>query len=269
MPHVNRVAALLLVIIASGCSPSPDPLLAKTRLKVHPVITGGSMIEKGALLLTLDAAGAIYKDGQPARLEDVASLKRTDTYRDLDPVILEVHPSLTFKQCTDFLNALIGRALKGNVSFLVSTPNGPRAVTLPVSRDLPHLSFITGRIAYDEGDKRPDEQRHLWLSMRVGESGTLRVGSILRRRYDEVWFKDLDSPGAADPRLWKGDHPVLGKWPEDQLRTFLSEKRIQELSPLLDLEVHPGDRIEDFLRCLDTLHRVAPGRVVVSLKLHE
>jgi len=261
-----RGTLLLLVSIAVGCSQGRRPVLEYCRLKIHPAIAGGSAIDPDAVLLTLDADGALFKDGRSATLEDVAALKTGQGQAKLDPVLIEVSPATTVARCTPLLTALIMKAERRNVAFLATSPQGPRVVTLPVLRERRFgLSFTVGRVDYDEIPNSPEEGKHLWLSLRVDGPGLIRVVEILNSRINEVWIPDPGSPGSPDPRHWTGSHPALGSWSLDQLGSFLAELGNRRLSPFCDLHLLPGDKIGPVLVCLYWLHQVAKGRTIVSL----
>jgi hypothetical protein len=235
---------VVAIVLATGCS--QESLSNKS--------------EGDALILHVDAKGTPTLNGREMNSVDLLGLKRPETDVDLDPVILRVQSGSTMGSLTSLLSTLIVKARKSNIAFLIETPTERLFVHLPVLRALPYLHVTTGGHVYHEGRLSPDDQRHLWLGARVGESGSCRIESLDRRRFDEVDFSE-----APQSPTWKGDHPAFGVWSENQLSRFLSEPRIQDLSPFLDLEVRPEDSIIDFLECLQVLHRVAPGRVLVSI----
>ena len=256
---------LMLVTMVVGCSQGKPSPLDYTRLKSHPAVSGGSTIDTDAVLLSLDGEGALFKDGRAATLEDVVALKPVHDQAYLDPVLIEVPADFTAARCTPLLSALIEKAQRRNVAFLVSSPSGLRALSIPVLQERGlSLYYTVGRIDYREHQPSPEDRHHLWLSLRVDGSGQIRVLEILKRRINEVWFKDQEPPGTPDPRLWDGPHPPIGPWSFEQLRTFLGECKTKQLESYCDLQVVPGDKVGDFLKCLDSLHQVARGRTIVS-----
>lgn len=261
-----RAVLVLLAYLAVSCSQGKQSPLDNTRLKKHPSITGGLTIEAEAELLTLDIDDALFKDGRPTTLKDVAALNPAQD-RNLDPVLIEVPPDATAARCTPLLSALIVKAGRRNVAFLVSSPSGHRALTLPVLQDHRHglsLSYTVGRVDHHVDETTAEERRHIWLSLRVTGPGQIRVVEILKKRFNEIWFPDQEPPGTPDPRLWTGSHPALGPWSFGQLKTFLEDLKHKKLAAYCDLQVVPNDRVEDFLKCLDSLNQVAESRTIVS-----
>src|SRR5688572_16030205 len=265
MMPVRTCAALLLLAIAIGCSKGRRPLLERTRHKTHPAVREASVIEPDALLLTLRNDGGLFMDGKPATLEDVAALKPPLDQAHHDPVVIEASPENTAGGLTPLLRALIVKAGRRNVAFLVSTPSGPGVLHLPVIQD--HglsLTYTVGRVDYRESERGPDERPHLWMSIRVDGPGKIRVVEILKRRFNEIWFPDQEAPGTPDPRLWTGPHPPLGPWSPEHMKRFLEEPAVKQLTVFCDLQVHPTDKVDDFLKCLDFLNELAEGRTIVS-----
>lgn len=220
----------------------------------------------GAMGIRLEENGALFVGGRSAGLEEVRALKRPGERHDLEPVVLELHPALTFRRCRDLLTALISEAGKINVALRVGTLES----TLPLPRDhgCACLSFFDGTLRYDEHGMKGRELDHLWLRMGVGSGGLPRVVSIDVGLYEmEVADPlDPDPPDVRELRRWKGEHPPPGPWCLETLRGFLADPRIAARSPFLDLAIGPDDTVGDALACLVALKSANPGRVVVTLR---
>ena len=235
-------------------------------------------MERGSIVVTVDASGAIRIQGRPVALEDVAGLRRPDpptgiTSRDFDPILLELDPSITFNRLRPVLEAIIVTAKKVNVSFLVSTSTGARTLTLPIliAHGCHCLLFIDGRSTYDEHREGADSATHLWIRARVGGGGTIRVDRLdlgLIEDREPVFVPDGGVRPAPVPQDldWRGPHPPLGEWAPETLRQFLAEPPIVALSPFCELDVRKGDTVGDVVQFLFALREAAGSRLVVSLK---
>ena len=257
--HVLVPLALML-----SCSPGRESLVERLRLKEHPAVPGGSPLEPRAVVLSIDGRGHLFKDGSEVTLAEIAAV-RSGPMSSIDPVLIEAPRSMTIAECTPLLRAVIERARCRNISFLVSSPSGPGALTIPVIADDPVLlTYTIGRVDYTVRDQS-DEARFLWLTLRVESAGGFTVTEIMKKRFNEVWFPDPKNPESTDPRVWKGSHPKLGPWSIDELTRFL--EGIKPLEAYVDLQVLPQDNLQDFLKCFHALNQVVEGRTIVSFRV--
>ena len=97
----------------------------------------------GSTPIRLEESGALFVGGRPAQLEDLRSLKRPGVKYDLEPVALDLPPSMTFRRAGDLLAAVIAGAGKFHVALRV----GSSEATLPLPMDhgcagVPHRSQV-------------------------------------------------------------------------------------------------------------------------------
>ncbi len=221
----------------------------------------------GSTRIRLEEDGTLFVGGRPAHLEDLRSLKRPGVRHDLDSVVLDLPPSLTFRRAGDLLTAMIAGAGKINIALRVGSSEA--TLPLPMDHGCACLSFFDGALRYDEHAKKGWELDHLWLRVGVGPGGAFRVVSIDVGFYEMEVAAPLvpDPPDVREQRRWKGEHPPLGSWSLETLRGFLGDPRIAAQSPFIDLAIGPDDTVGDALACLIALKSASAGRVVVSLRV--
>jgi hypothetical protein len=197
-----------------------------------------STVPSDALILKLEPGGRLLRNGVESDHEKIVAAMAWDAASLGDPIVLDIDPGLRMRDAIPLLQTLIGKGRRTNIGFRGRS----KVVLLPVLREGASLSIRTGRHAYDEGSP----QRHLWVGVRVEPDGGMRAVSLQEGLLDE-----FNAPKRA--------------WPGGDVRSFLSRQDVIAKSPFVNLEVQRDDGIEDFVACLDELHRVAPGRIVVSV----
>jgi hypothetical protein len=128
---------------------------------------------------------------------------------------------------------------------------------LPITtRTYPALLVFDGTVEVSLVEK-PDT---LEVVVKVGPDGDIMVTRLCETR-EYVYFPDPDKPGPAPDTNWKGDHPTLGVWSVETLRTFLARPDLVAMTPYVGFDVSWEDRVGDVVRCLAALRLAAGSRV--------
>ena len=251
---------------------------------VLPLLVGCALPEpeKPPLVLEVAADGSY----SPADFVALPVSKKPNSH----PVIMKTPSSLTFKQLAPLLQRLIEREGRVNIAIESDTLDGPLAITIPIQMDhgggRGRIWFFDGNRVYNELETKEDGT-HLWLRIRAGKGGAIRVESIdygyleevsdilpLRDRQPLIPLDDIHpnpqgepKPTAAQKHDWEGRHPPFGDWTVEVMRTFMKAPDVAQLSPFCELVVKDEDAVGDMILALKRMKEAVPGRVLVSLLL--
>jgi biopolymer transport protein ExbD len=277
---------LISVFAGCGVKESPPAALGHAVLKEWPAVPWGTPIDPDSVLISIDADGKTYRNGRPQPLAEMLELLKKppkggglDSQVNTDPILLEVHPALHYCDLVDMFSALVEKACRVNIAFLVSTHGGPRGLVLPVlvSHGCDELIFYDGR-SQSSGlgpSKRQGEGHLLWIDARPGAAGSIRVVSLrLDEPYDTIEYpQDPANKASAIPRSpakdrndWKGDHPPLGEWPLESLLKLMADPRLGKPGAFVLLKVQGSDRMTDVLYCLSAVKAAMGSKILPELE---
>jgi hypothetical protein len=228
--------------------------------------SAGRPIEPGSLLLRIDAGGAVFRDGRRIGPENLPGAARGAAWN-LDPVVLDADPSLTFGDLKPLLVRLLRDCNRVNIGFRV---RGDRVLTVPIPvdhgcRDL--LLFDGRRQHHEHGSGVP---RYLWVRLRPLAGGSLRVvgaDDVGPGAVEFPFYRDAGEVGAAPVPTVRILCPAPAGGSLEELRSFFRDPAVVGMNPFAELEVRPKDRVGDVLEALDDLRRAAGDRIAVSLRL--
>jgi biopolymer transport protein ExbD len=269
---------LVATAALGGCGPAgkPPAVLGRAVLKEWPQVPWGEAIDPESVLVSVDADGKTHLDGRAVTPEVLRErLKKPSTVDaafpgvDTDPVLLETHPALSFRNLQVILDALISRAARINLAFLVSTPDGPRGLVMPVTVDSSGLAFFESRTRYPEPEHR--RERSLWIDVRPGAGGSARVAALRVGYYGEEKPRPVGEKLPANPPSeenrddWGGDHPPLGIWTPESIRKLVEDPRLARQGAFVQLKVEGQDKMPDVLACLSAVRKEVGPKVILDM----
>ncbi len=265
--------AVALSVAGCGNDPQTPPLPDGAVLKEHISVVQGGEIEPASVLISMDAERRTYLNGKALPLKDVLEFVRTKEFNS-DPILLEIHPSLIFGFLHELFEELIGNARRVNIAFLVSTPKGYCALSLPIlmAHGCDAIIWFDGRTRRSEQPLPPEPGSNIWLRIRAGAGGAVQFvefdhgeGIVAE---DPIYPGSPPQPAPKGPppkAEWDDAKPPPGIWTPKMLRDFLDDPRVTKYQPFVNLEVRPSDKVADVLPCLSTLKSVST-RVLASIK---
>ena len=244
-------------------------VLRRTALHERVMVSAGEPITPRSIVVSLGVDGATCLDGvrcTPGQAAERFSRQGSTPVR-TDPILFELHPGITFAELSPVFSKAVGRGWV-NLSFLVETPQGPRALPLPLA-----VRFLLSPSFFLHGEKRELSKRpdRLWIMTEALRGGECLVKEIFQAEDPERMVTIRLDGGTLEgepdgDRSWPGGHPPLGPWPPEMLRAFLSEPPVSALEPFVVLEVAGGDTAADVLRCLAALQAAAGDAVMVEIE---
>jgi hypothetical protein len=247
-------------------------------------VSGGEPIDPDAVLVSIDAsAREAYLGGAKAPFGEVRdrfpASKNPEApgwlprfiaerlYQDAgetrlmeDPVLLELRPETVFRDQGAVFQALVGNGWT-NVSFLVETPDGPRAVAWPIPCFARPGISRGGRVW-----ELPPKADRIWVVAAAAPGGRPVVKEILqgpkatRRVLEGCVISDLPS------LPWGVDHPAFGPWTEEEFRSFLACRAVAPLDPVVVLRAAGEETAADVIACLIDLRGIAGDRLVLEVE---
>ncbi|MBI2920059.1 MAG: hypothetical protein HYY18_03120 [Planctomycetes bacterium] len=233
------MAALAL----TGCEkPTPGLVPAVNLVKV---VEAGD-IQPGSTRITLTASRELRREGVPATFADLPErVKGPAGVRREHPILIEADASLKIRDLIPLLESLLaGNSV--NLSFLVATDRGPRALTFPVIME----HFCHDLWYWDGSREHHDSRAHLWIELRPDP---LRLVSVTTDREPRLVSEE---PELRQPQAWSGDRPPDGPCSEETLKTFLGRPDVAALSPFIRLRLIPEDSLDSAFSTLSALRHL-------------
>ena len=176
-----------------------------------------------------------------------------------DPVVIESSPAATFHDVNVILEYLI---INGwiNISFLVQSSEGDGVVSICI----PDInSCYVRRSIIKQFPMREDE---LWIIIRIDTGGKIVVKDIVQGLASEKFITAINNNPKL-PKIWRwsGDHPSLGPWSKEVLKSFISDPIISALDPFIILKVEGTETVFDVVRCLVDLRSVTEDHVILEI----
>lgn len=245
----NREMRRLLVIAAlalTGCEkPAPGLVPAVNLVKV---VEAGD-IQPGSTRITLTASRELRREGVPTTKADLPERVHGPAgARREHPILIEADSSLKIRDLIPLLKSLFnGNCV--NLSFLVATDLGPRALTFPVIVE----HFCHDLWYWDGPHEHYDSRAHLWIELRPGP---LRLVSVTTDREPRLVSEEPDKLKTRQPQAWAGERPPDGPCSEETLRTFLGRADVAALSPFIRLQLMPEDSLDSAFSTLSALRHM-------------
>jgi len=252
-----------------GTIEKPPVVLGRAVLKEWPKVPWGEAIDPGSVLVSIDAAGNTYLEGRlqtPGEMLPLLKKPQKVLGISTDPVLLEVHPTLSYRDLQVLFENLIGTACRVNLAFLVSTPDGPRGLVLSVA-----CHSCVGSLQYYDGhNEHKVEGASLWIDVRPGHGGSIQVVELRWSDYDELlyFFPSDDekvSQSAKGQFVWKGDLPPLGPWTLESRVEVMADPQNGDRGAFVNMKVEEKDKMSDVLTCLSNIKKMVGPRIVTEL----
>jgi hypothetical protein len=233
-------------------------LLRRTAMKERIRVPEGEPLDPESIVLSVGADGGIFRDGLVSSAADLkivlAKAQGVGMALRRDPVLLELHPESRIRDFKPVYEACcLGCWI--NLSFLVETPSGPRAIPFPVPMDITREDRYSLR---GEQRKIPEKDDRLRVLVEAEAGGACRVERLFQDQGHVILLGDLN-----DPQPWTGAHPPLGVWSMEALRAFLDEPRVRALDPRVMLRLEGRETAADAIRSMADLRSVVGDDLLV------